>query len=121
MDESSNSGIIDGNFITATDMMTVYESISLRGFNQVVKMRRQGKWFILKGLKPEYRDLQAYIELLKKEFDLSAQLDHPNIVKAFAKEMNDELGPCIVMEYVDGMRLDAFWKAIHPKKPVARW
>ena len=43
MDESSNSGIIDGNFITATDMMTVYESISLRGFNQVVKMRRQGK------------------------------------------------------------------------------
>ena len=119
MDESSNSGIIDGNFITAADMMTVYESMSLRGFNQVVKMRRQGKWFILKGLKPEYRDLQAYIELLKKEFDLSAQLDHPNIVKAFAKEMNDELGPCIVMEYVDGMRLDAFLEG-NPSKEARR-
>ena len=108
MDDNSTSGIIDGNFITETDAITVYESSSSRGFNQVVKVRRQGKWFILKGLKPEYRDQQAYIELLKKEFELATQLDHPNIVKILAKEMNPEIGPCIVMEYVDGVTLDEF-------------
>ena len=108
MDDSSTSGIINGGFITETDILTVYESSSSRGFNQVVKVRRQGKWFILKGLKPEYREQQAYIELLKKEFELGTQLDHPNIVKLLAKEMNPEIGPCIVMEYVDGITLDAF-------------
>lgn len=111
MDDSSTSGIISGSFITETDALTVYESSSSRGFNQVVKVRRQGKWFILKGLKPEYRDQQAYIELLKKEFDLGTQLDHPNIVKILAKEINPEVGPCIVMEYVDGVTLDAFLAA----------
>ena len=108
MDDSSTSGIIDGSFITETDALTVYESSSSRGFNQVVKVRRQGKWFILKGLKPEYRGQQAYIELLKKEFELGTQLDHPNIVKILAKELNPEIGPCIVMEYVDGVTLDEF-------------
>ena len=111
MDDNSTSGIIDGSFFTETDALTVYESSSSRGFNQVVKARRQGKWFILKGLKPEYRDQQSYIELLKKEFELATQLDHPNIVKVFAKEMNLEIGPCIVMEYVDGVTLDEFLAA----------
>ena len=111
MDDNSTSGIINGSFITETDAMTVYESSSSRGFNQVVKVRRQGKWFILKGLKPEYRDQQAYIELLKKEFELGTQLDHPNIVKVLAKEMNPEVGPCIMMEYVDGVPLDEFLAA----------
>lgn len=108
MDDNSTSGIIDGSFITETDTLTVYESSSSRGFNQVLKVRRQGKWFILKGLKSEYREQQAYIELLKKEFELATQLDHPNIVKVLAKEMNPEIGPCIVMEYVDGVTLDEF-------------
>ena len=111
MVDNSTSGIINGSFITETDAMTVYESSSSRGFNQVVKVRRQGKWFILKGLKPEYRDQQAYIELLKKEFELGTQLDHLNIVKILAKEMNPEVGPCIVMEYVDGVPLDEFLAA----------
>ena len=111
MDDNSTSGIINGGFITETDALTVYESSSSRGFNQVVKVRRQGKWFILKGLKSEYRGQQAYIELLKKEFELGTQLDHPNIVKVLAKEMNPEVGPCIVMEYVDGVTLDEFLAA----------
>ena len=111
MDDSSTSGIINGSFITETDAITVYESSSSRGFNQVEKVRRQGKWFILKGLKPEYRDQQAYIELLKKEFELGIQLDHPNIVKILAKEQNPEVGACIVMEYVDGVTLDKFLAA----------
>ncbi len=63
---------------------------------------------MLKGLKPEFQQQIVNLELLKKEFELMVQLDHPNIVKSYAKELNETFGPCIVMEYIDGMTLDRF-------------
>lgn len=108
MNDDSTSGIINGQFLSEDDSKLVYETVSSRGFNQLMKVKRQGRWFMLKGLTVEYRNQAVYLELLKKEYDLMVQLDHPNIAKAFAKEMNPELGPCIVMEYIDGVTLDAF-------------
>ena len=108
MNDDSTSGIINGQFLSEDDTKSVYETVSSRGFNQLMKVKRQGRWFVLKGLAVEYRNQAVYLELLKKEYDLMVQLDHPNIAKAFAKEMNLELGPCIVMEYIDGVTLDAF-------------
>lgn len=100
-------------------MQTSFEPIESRGYSQLVKVNRQGRWFMLKGLKPEFRQSPIYLELLKKEFNLMVQLDHPNIVKAFAKEMNDEIGPCIVMEYIDGMTLDKFLES-KPSRQLRR-
>ena len=111
MTDDSTSGIIEGRFLNDDDGKSVYETVSSRGFNILMKVKRQGRWFILKGLAPEYRDQPVYLELLKKEYDLMVQLDHPNIVKALSKEMNAKIGPCIVMEYVDGVTLDRFLAA----------
>ena len=108
MNDDSTSGPINAQFLTESDALTSYADIPSRGFNQLVKVKRQGRWFMLKGLKPEFRSQPVYLELLKKEYELMAQLDHPNIVKAFAKEMNERIGPCIVMEYIDGVTLDQF-------------
>ena len=108
MHDDSTSGIIEGRFLNDDDGKSVYEAVSSRGFNILMKVKRQGRWFILKGLAAEYRDQPVYLELLKKEYDLMVQLDHPNIVKALSKEMNTEMGPCIVMEYVDGVTLEQF-------------
>ncbi|MBO4918445.1 MAG: protein kinase [Bacteroidales bacterium] len=108
MNDVSTSGPINGRFLSDSDSRTAYEEMPSRSFNRMVKAKRQGRWFILKGLKPEYKDQGVYLELLKKEYGLMVQLDHPNIVKAYAKEVNDTLGPCIVMEYIDGVRLDTF-------------
>lgn len=108
MNNDSTSGPLNGSFLSADEAQTSFEPIDSRGFNQLVKVKRQGRWFLLKGLKAEYRSKPVYVELLKKEYALMVQLDHPNIVKAYAKEMNDEMGPCIVMEYIDGMTLDQF-------------
>ena len=106
--EISTSGPIDEVFISESDVRTSYEEVPGRGFNRLVKARRQGRWFMLKGLKPEFQGQAVYLELLKKEYALMVQLDHPNVVKAYAKEENAVLGPCIAMEYVDGVRLDEF-------------
>lgn len=110
MNDDSTSGIIDNRFLNDDDTKSVYEAVSSRGFNTIMKVKRQGRWFILKGLAAEYRNQTVYLELLIKEYDLMVQLDHPNIVKAIAKEENEQIGPCIVMEYVDGVTLDEFLK-----------
>lgn len=104
----STSGPLSGTFLSEDEVQTSYEPMTSRGFNLLVKVKRQGRWFLLKGLKPEFRKQQVYLELLKKEYELMVQLDHPNIVKAYAKDMDDDLGPCIVMEYIDGVTLDRF-------------
>ena len=108
MNDDSTSGIINGQFLSEDDSKSVYETVSSRGFNVLMKVKRQGRWFMLKGLSNEYRNSIVYLELLKKEYDLMVQLDHPNIAKAFAKEVDEEIGPCIVMEYIDGVTLDTF-------------
>lgn len=108
MNDNSTSGPISGQFLSENDVPDVYEDVSGGGFSRLVKVKRQGRWFMLKGLKSECVDQAVYLELLKKEYALMVQLDHPAIVKAYAKEVNGTLGPCIVMEYIDGIRLDTF-------------
>ena len=119
MTDDSTSGIIAGQFIGGEELRPTYENVESRGFNQLVKVKRQGRWFMLKGLKPEFQKQTVYLELLKKEYELMVQLDHPNIVKAYAKEENEEVGPCIVMEYIDGVTLDKFLES-HPSRQTRR-
>ena len=108
MTDNSTSGPLNEQFLSAGEAQTSYEPLASHGFNELVKVKRQGRCFLLKGLKAEFRQKPVYLELLKKEYELMVQLDHPNIVKAISKEVNDALGPCIVMEYIDGVRLDKF-------------
>ena len=115
MNDDSTSGPLDAGFLSESDGRTAYEQVSDHGINRLAKVRRQGRWFMLKALRPEFQGQAVYLELLKKEYALMVQLDHPNIVKAYAKEVDPTLGPGIVMEYVDGMTLDAFLEG----KPTA--
>ena len=115
--ESSSSGIVQNEFLTAEDTLTSYSELACSGFNRIFKIKRSGKWFLLKGLKQEFRNNPTYLELLKKEFALTSQLDHPNIVKAIAKENDARIGPAILMEYIDGDTLDVFLKK-NPSKAI---
>ena len=56
MNDDSTSGPINAQFLTEADALTSYANIRSRGFNQLVKAKRQGRWFMLKGLKPEFRN-----------------------------------------------------------------
>ena len=121
MDEDFTSEIIDDGFVSDSDEHLTYEELTTRGFNRLVKVMRQGRWFLLKGLKPDFVQRPMYLDLLRKEYELSIRMDHPNIVKALYKEVNPEIGPCIVMEYVDGDTLEQFLKtnpSVAEKKKV---
>lgn len=106
--ESSSSGEIISSFENISNVFTSYTEIPSSGFNCLFKAQRYGKWFVLKGLKPEHQQETIYLELLNKEFELGVQMEHPNIVHTISKEIDPVVGPCIVMEYVDGITLKEF-------------
>lgn len=58
------------------------------------------------------------IERFFREARAVATLDHPNVVRVFDMDRT-QLGPCLVMEYVDGVNLHSLVKKSGPM-PVAR-
>lgn len=94
---------------------TEFEDITIipsRGCNLIARARRYGRWWILKGLKMDYINQTLYQEFLHKEFDILISLQHPNIVSAAGYETVEGIGPCIVMEWIDGITLTE-WTLLH--------
>lgn len=84
-----------------TSIQTIEES----EMHFVAQGCRFGRMWILKGLNVPYRDNEACLALLLKEFEIMLRLNHNNIVRANTIEDVPGWGMCIVMEYIDGMAL----------------
>lgn len=111
MDQSSDSGFVNKPIVSGgTDEFADYVEMPCGGFNRLFRAKRYGKWFVLKGLKPEFSSNPIYRNLLDKEFELGMMLSHPNIVTFYGKEYDAVFGDCIVMECVDGVTLSDFLK-----------
>ncbi len=82
-------------------------------YNRLVRARRDGRWWMLKGLKPEYESDPVMRALLRKEFNLGMLLRHQGIVSVVALEQVPQLGggEFIVQEWVDGVTLKQ-WLAV---------
>jgi len=93
-----------------------YIELSNKGYNRIFKAQRNGKWYILKGLRTDVADRSKYQDLLAKEFDLMSQFDHPNIVRTLFFENDAVVGKSILMEYIDGVSLVEFQKSQHSAK-----
>ena len=111
MDQSSDSEFVNKPFVSCgTDEFADYVEMPCGGFNRLFRAKRYGKWFVLKGLKPEFSSSPIYRNLLDKEFELGMMLSHPNIVTFYGKEYDAAVGDCIVMECIDGVTLSDFLK-----------
>ena len=88
-----------------------FENVTLLGNSSpgshcvLYKAMRRGKWFVLKTLKPCCAADPLFRRLLVKEFEIGYGLSHPNVAQTLGMEEVPDLGPCIVMEYVDGLTL----------------
>ncbi len=105
MDTPSESGIILTDAADFNPEFTDFETLNQGRTNIVVKARRQGRWWVLKGLTEATRNDYAHIQLLRKEFEIMSSMQHPGIAMAVSIENVPEYGPCIVMEWVDGVTL----------------
>jgi len=66
---------------------------------------RAGKRFLLKAAAS---DSGKDISMLKREYELTLSLSHPGLAYVFTYEASSPVGPCIVMEFVDGVTLQDF-------------
>lgn len=113
------------NEMTTADVGNTFTDITLlgghaHGYCDVYRARRHGKWHVIKALKPTYRDTPACQAMLHKEFEIGYQLSHPGIAATLGLENVDELGECIIEEWVDGVRLDQFIASDHFTAAQAR-
>ena len=72
-------------------------------FSRLYRISRSGKYFIIKVAKEE-----TYKALIRREYDISIGISHPNVVNVFTYEENTSVGEGLVMEYVDGRTLREF-------------
>ena len=121
--DSSASGYLNDSFEGIDKVFTDVEILSTSEVNVVAKAKRYGRWWLLKGLAKEKAQEAGYQQRLRKEFELLMQLQHQNIVSAIGLESVEDLGECIVMEYVDGMTLKE-WLSTSPsitnKRKIAK-
>lgn len=111
---SSISGIVtEGGLTGLSSRFTDIELIPTKGFNFLARAKRYGRWWMLKGLKEEYRGQLVYRALLEKEFSILVGMQHPGIVSSSGMETVEGLGPCIVMEWIDGTTLKEWLTAKH--------
>lgn len=103
---------------TFTDIQECYVAHS--GHARIFSARRFGKRYMLKCLKTDSLTTPAYRMVLNKEFEIGVQLDHPNICHTISMEPLPDLGPTIVMEYIDGITLDAFMQEGKLTRQLAR-
>ena len=118
-DDISTSGPVAPQDVNISDHFTGYKKLPSNGYSRLFRAQRYGQWYMLKGLKPEYAADPQYTAMLAKEFALTVELNHPNIVRALNHEQDAVVGDCIVMEYVDGRTLDDFLKE-NPSQEVRK-
>ena len=99
------SGFVRSDDILRTDRFTDFSTVPSRGYNLLVRAKRHGRWWMLKGLKESYRNDAVYQVLLQKEYEITSQLQHPMVVSVFSLEEVEGLGLCIVMEWIEGLTL----------------
>lgn len=74
-------------------------------YYHVYTAKKYGKWVMLKTLRPEFKDVSEYRQMLEKEFEVRYNLAHPNIVMINDLEEVPELGMCIITDDVYGKSL----------------
>lgn len=94
--------------------------VSKSGYTRLLRARRFGKTYMLKCLKEDYLYTSLYRMALNKEFEIGLQLEHGNICRTIGLEDLSELGPTIVLEYIDGETLETFMEKGLLTKPLAR-
>lgn len=103
--DSTSCFEIDSNSPSRTEDFSDIQMIPSAGFCLLATAVRDGKRWMLKGLKTEYADTPIYQDALIKEYDILCKLQHPNIVSVEDFTWVEGLGNCIVMEYVNGTTL----------------
>lgn len=93
---------------------------SADGFNELYRGCKNGRFFVYKALKKEFRGNPLYEELLRKDFNIGFSLSHLGICQYFGMIDFPTIGNCIIMEWIDGCTLESLIRSGQIDKPLAR-
>ena len=108
MGDNNHSVFIADNFEGINSQFTNFTLYRTTSLNRLVKAQRYGQWWLLKCLREEVENQPLYQEMLRKEFEVMIQMQHPHIVRTFGLERVEPYGMCIVMEWIEGETLADF-------------
>lgn len=89
--------------VSPADLEIIYDSED--GFNVLYRVCKNGRFFVYKALKPEFRGNPLYEDLLMKDFNIGFSLTHSGICQYYGLVDAPSVGKCIVMEWIDGCSL----------------
>lgn len=89
---------------TFSDFSTIAET----GYSRIVRARRHNQWWVLKCMKADFALQPFFQQMLQKEYDLLIRMHHSGIDRPISIEHVEELGPCLVMECIEGVTLGEF-------------
>lgn len=98
------SGYVDDAFEGVDARFSAIVLVHESSRHVVLKAKRFGRWWILKGLSSA-TDTEANRALLRKEFEIMMMLPSEGFAHAVSLENVPGYGVCIVMEYVEGLIL----------------
>ena len=114
--DSTESGYLTDSFEGISNTFTEVEVLWQTTHHLLARAKRYGRWWMLKTLQAEVAQQTVYQQMLRKELEMLMHLQHPYIVQTVGLEHVEGWGTCIVMEYVDGMRLDEWLKTPQSKE-----
>ena len=89
----------------SNDFFSEVELIYATSHSLLYRMRKDGKYFIVKqSAIPEEKGRK----ILRREYELSIGIDHPNIVDVYEYKRGEDGKDKIIMEYVEGRNLNDF-------------
>lgn len=109
------SGSIDSN---SPELELIHTSAD--GFNELYRGCKNGRFFVYKALKKEFRGNPLYEELLRKDFNIGFSLSHICICQYYGMVDFPKIGNCIIMEWIDGSTLESLIRSGQIDKPLAR-
>ena len=114
--DNSTSQFLTKETETIDQHFSDFEIFPNQGPNQLIRAKRYGRWWMLKGLKEECRNKEPFVSMLRKEFEIMVGMQSPYIVSTVGFEEVEGYGRCIVMEWIDGITLNEWLKQGHTGK-----
>lgn len=105
-DSSFSSGFINDSLFS--DAKSEYQLVSTTRHSCIYKTTYKGKLLILKTANPDNVDSETSVALLRREYQILSELDHPFIIRTWGLRNDPQIGECLILDYVDGTPLDKF-------------
>ena len=91
------SGLVSGGAGITEPFFSSYEEMSRGSSHVLYRVRRYGRWYVLKGLLEEFRGNPFYEEWLYKEYSIGVSLDNNNIIRVESLEDDAVVGAAALL------------------------